>query len=85
MMTQAATNPDDKTGLINLHRSRTIYNYVVGGLSLAQEIKVAAASDWRELGIRFVYMMTSENTDSPHLRGWTELLPGNMSHTCSIS
>lgn len=51
-MAKAGTDPEDKSGLINLNRSRTIYNYVVGRLGLAQAASIRMNSDWRELGIK---------------------------------
>ncbi|APG76010.1 hypothetical protein 1 [Shuangao toti-like virus] len=51
-MTRALRDPEDKTGLINLNRSRNIYNYIVGGGSLAQSVNHCNSSDWRELGLR---------------------------------
>lgn len=51
-MNRALRDPEDKTGLINLNRSRTIYNYIVGGGSLAQSVGTVHSSDWRELGLR---------------------------------
>lgn len=51
-MNTASQDPENKSGVINLNRARTIFQYVVGGLGLAQSTKVCAASDWRELGMR---------------------------------
>lgn len=51
-MVKAVKDPEDRSGLINLNRSRTIFNYVVGGAGLAHSVNVGGASDWRELGLR---------------------------------
>ncbi|QBL75906.1 putative capsid protein [Solenopsis midden virus] len=51
-MTKTLKDPEDKSGVINMNYSRTIYNYIVGGGGLAMASSVCRLSDWRELGIR---------------------------------
>lgn len=51
-MMRSLKDPEDKSGMININRSRTIFNYVVGGGALSQSVSLGSASDWRELGLK---------------------------------
>lgn len=51
-MRRASMDPDDRSGVINLIRARSISSYIIGGLELAESTSVSRGSDWRELGLR---------------------------------
>ncbi|UQS94388.1 MAG: putative capsid protein [Corcyphos virus 1] len=51
-MVRTLKDPEDKSGMINMNQSRTIFNYIVGGGGLAMASSMGKLSDWRELGLR---------------------------------
>lgn len=52
MLVRATRDPADHSGLINLNRTRTIFNYVIGGTAIGQAASMKLSSDWRGLGVR---------------------------------
>lgn len=51
-MSKVLKDPEDKSGMLNMNMSRSVYNYCVGGGALAMASSISRSSDWRELGIK---------------------------------